>query len=1112
MRDYEFNESTIIKKHKNNQRYIIVLILLSVMVAAIVGISLIEPAESMTYTCGMEEHIHSDDCYSLACTENVLPHSHTAECYPDGDISLEPTCGIGEGAVSHVHTADCYGLACGMPEHIHGADCQTSGAASEEPSEEPSETDIPEVTEPVSETAVSEDITTADTEISVSETTVTSVSSTVLTVEKVSYDQETDELSWTLIFSHDGTDLDGYEISDDKLIKNITKLEVYDETDTLLDTFDDENLSGEETWGTLGTLTKSEGKFSFAPGQCGTKYKFVYTIKAEKNFVRGIELINKTILMVNGIETEVSEDTFIIPIQMALGASDKFTIAAAALTVANDSSVYVSDTDCILNWTVSVTADAGEFNGKYLRNTSANHYITPSQRSGLRLEAFDSGGNAVTLLKDTDYTITLQDLYGNTISDSDTSTNAYKFVIQFNDTAAVSNVSKVNAVFSSLTVVSAGIEDTAEFYRKESETEVVDATCTAYAVLPTEKTSLISKTAPDDFPNDNYMPYELDINPSGNKINSGNDIIVEDKFDTVSSGVVPVRNTMEVYKVGVDGSETLLTDADYQYTYSGSGSTLSFKFTLKDSTHYKIKYKYHIIFTQDFTDSGYGSNLNLKNTAKLTYGSYSQSASCDKNYSVTRAKTSWSPSIENVDATDHSIKLENGIFNLYKYDYSSSLWVPLTNADCMTDSSNNTVLSNHTWGTSESDVPLGFASGSSGRIALGSLDSGYIYKLIQTASKEGYSFPKTPYYFADYISSGNYNWDGSSKSGLLDGSVQILSENDSIIVENRVIEATEISVNKIWRDNLQVHNDLPVNLKLHQSAISPDGSISGGQKITVHFLAYQKDSGRLMSDISRSFYMKTGSDLGVTLRMYNAWIQPYPQGKVPCSVTINGESVGIFSAAFKKISVQDAWNIQTERPDDWYDNPDFYTEYQVNYPCVTSPLYIEVICGESMEENPLCGLETADFRIFDNGVMVGQAIDGIPSDAIPLDGAILNEGNSWTHTWTQYPLVDSNGDPITDAENNPLYADLPKTDEYGNLLYYYVEEDPVPSGYNVQYVNNGINSGTVKIVNTASDYVAIIPSTGGGGTGKYIAVGLAAVSCSAIGFLLKRRGRRRRHP
>ena len=74
--------------------------------------------------CGMEEHEHTEDCYTrtLICgQEESEGHQHTDECY-DEEHNL--ICGQ-EESEGHQHTDDCYEmqLTCGKEVHVHSEEC-----------------------------------------------------------------------------------------------------------------------------------------------------------------------------------------------------------------------------------------------------------------------------------------------------------------------------------------------------------------------------------------------------------------------------------------------------------------------------------------------------------------------------------------------------------------------------------------------------------------------------------------------------------------------------------------------------------------------------------------------------------------------------------------------------------------------------------------------------------------------------------------------------------------------------------------------------------------------------------------------------------------------------
>ena len=134
----------------------------AVIIVFVTTYALVLPAITMerkTY-CGMEEHTHSDDCYTVTSTlicgqEESEGHTHTDDCYSEekvlvceleeneehthGDdcyeITRELICGQ-EESDGHTHTDACYEtekeLTCGMEEHTHTDECYVDPDAPEE--------------------------------------------------------------------------------------------------------------------------------------------------------------------------------------------------------------------------------------------------------------------------------------------------------------------------------------------------------------------------------------------------------------------------------------------------------------------------------------------------------------------------------------------------------------------------------------------------------------------------------------------------------------------------------------------------------------------------------------------------------------------------------------------------------------------------------------------------------------------------------------------------------------------------------------------------------------------------------------------------------------------
>ena len=92
---------------------------LSAVVVFVTTYMLILPAitmENQVLICGMEEHVHTEDCYQtvLVCEEGQ-----------DGQETSGYICGQ-EEAEAHTHDDSCYGLTCGLEEtegHVHDDSC-----------------------------------------------------------------------------------------------------------------------------------------------------------------------------------------------------------------------------------------------------------------------------------------------------------------------------------------------------------------------------------------------------------------------------------------------------------------------------------------------------------------------------------------------------------------------------------------------------------------------------------------------------------------------------------------------------------------------------------------------------------------------------------------------------------------------------------------------------------------------------------------------------------------------------------------------------------------------------------------------------------------------------
>lgn len=113
-------DETYIKKHRFLKHWPKVLMLLCAAAVFCTTYALARPAIAMERTCQIPEHTHIDACY----TQLVVDGTQTEDVSADPDAL---TCTNTDE--SHVHTARCYGtwvLACGLEEHTHTDACYTS--------------------------------------------------------------------------------------------------------------------------------------------------------------------------------------------------------------------------------------------------------------------------------------------------------------------------------------------------------------------------------------------------------------------------------------------------------------------------------------------------------------------------------------------------------------------------------------------------------------------------------------------------------------------------------------------------------------------------------------------------------------------------------------------------------------------------------------------------------------------------------------------------------------------------------------------------------------------------------------------------------------------------
>lgn len=116
MKSPKSRAAELLREKQSERRKAAIFFGLALLVILCTAAVLLLHAQAMTHTRRV-----------LECA--YVPHQHTEECYPDGDMSAQPICGLAD-AVVHVHNEDCYDeageLVCPLEElepHTHDESC-----------------------------------------------------------------------------------------------------------------------------------------------------------------------------------------------------------------------------------------------------------------------------------------------------------------------------------------------------------------------------------------------------------------------------------------------------------------------------------------------------------------------------------------------------------------------------------------------------------------------------------------------------------------------------------------------------------------------------------------------------------------------------------------------------------------------------------------------------------------------------------------------------------------------------------------------------------------------------------------------------------------------------
>lgn len=331
-----------------------------------------------------------------------------------------------------------------------------------------------------------------------------------------------------------------------------------------------------------------------------------------------------------------------------------------------------------------------------------------------------------------------------------------------------------------------------------------------------------------------------------------------------------------------------------------------------------------------------------------------------------------------------------------------------------------------------------------------------LYKLVETETQDGYEVSDKPYYIVSLENKTKDDiWNsisGEIQNGELGNSkdnIRTISKNgDAIYITN---DYTSVGVEKKWLNSEGVAikpGAESVTVKLQRETQTPTGN-----KVTIHSKATNGHN----VDKTEVFWVRPGTSMRIRWNM-------------------NVDKAGVGTTFTYGL---DGCTLEWELEGGWMNIPTIVT------PPINGDVNIEisqtsyVFWGSGGSENNPISVEYTP----------GGHNSSIDESYNP-DQVILDASNNWKYVWKNLAQEDANGNP-----------------------YYYkvVEVSNIP-GYTVSYTNNDVQSGEVIVTNTrttSQDYE--LPETGGIGTNRFTAVGLALMAGSLMcGYVMRRKRRERR--
>ena len=328
-----------------------------------------------------------------------------------------------------------------------------------------------------------------------------------------------------------------------------------------------------------------------------------------------------------------------------------------------------------------------------------------------------------------------------------------------------------------------------------------------------------------------------------------------------------------------------------------------------------------------------------------------------------------------------------------------------------------------------------------------------LYKIVETETQDGYEVSDKPYYIVSLEKKTKDEIWNSIPWGTKNGELGNSKDNIRTISKNGdaiyiTNDYTSVGVEKKWLNSEGV-------------AIKP-----GAESVTVK--------------LQRETQTPTGNKVTIHSKATNVdktevfWVRPGTSMRIRWNMKVDKTEVGTtFTYGL------DGCTLEWEQEGGWMNIPTIVT------PPINGDVNIEisqtsyVFWGSGGSENNPISVEYTP----------GGHNSSIDESYNP-DQVILDASNNWKYVWKNLAQKDANGNP-----------------------YYYkvVEVSNIP-GYTVSYTNNDVQSGEVIVTNTrttSQDYE--LPETGGIGTNRFTAVGLALMAGSLMcGYVMRRKRRERR--